>query len=115
MEKELDALSGDYTGRLTDTLKNAVYIRLKTPLGSWWADGSLGSLLHLLGREKDVDRVALLARQYAEETLRPIVADGRAKSIAVRATHPADGGLVLHIRVETAAGGFDYDHHVPLA
>lgn len=63
MDKELDPRSGDYTGNTIDTLKNAVYIRLATPLGSWWADTSVGSLLHLLQREKDLERVALLAEQ----------------------------------------------------
>ena len=44
MDKELDPRSGDYTGNTIDTLKNAVYIRLATPLGSWWADTSVGSI-----------------------------------------------------------------------
>nr|MDN1656773.1 hypothetical protein [Escherichia coli] len=33
---------------------NAVYLRLATPLGSYWADALLGSRLHELKREKDV-------------------------------------------------------------
>lgn len=40
MDKQLDTSSGDYTGRTTDNLQNAVYIRLLTPLGSWWAEDS---------------------------------------------------------------------------
>ena len=31
MDKQLDTSSGDYTGRTTDNLQNAVYIRLLTP------------------------------------------------------------------------------------
>lgn len=112
MDKELDTLTGDYTGRTINNLKNAVYIRLKTPLGSWWADKNLGSLLHLLGREKDLGRVGLLAKQYAEEALQPIVDDGRAERITVSAEQPHNGMLYLNIRVETAAGGFDYRHGV---
>lgn len=114
MDRQLDPLTGDYTGHSTDTLQNAVYIRLATPLGSWWADKTIGSLLHTLRREKDVARVPLLARQYAEEALAPIVADGRADRITVQAAQPHNGSLKLHIRVETAQGGFDYRHDVPV-
>lgn len=114
MQKELNPQTGDYTGNTINTLQNAVYIRLKTPLGTWWADPSMGSLLHLLQREKDLPRVALLAKQYAQEALQPIVADGRAQRIDVDVMQEHDGILLLHIRVETAQGGFDYQHRVPI-
>ncbi|STZ76344.1 phage GP46 family protein [Bergeriella denitrificans] len=114
MDKELDPLSGDYTGDTIDNLKNAVYIRLQTPLGSWWADPAIGSLLHTLQREKDLAHVAQLAQQYAEEALQPIIDDGRAEQISVRAVQPANGRLYLLIRVDTAKGGFDYRHKVPV-
>ncbi|GAB7214758.1 hypothetical protein OS42_13690 [Dickeya oryzae] len=52
MDNLLNPTTGDYTGTATDTLANAVYIRLMTPLGSYWAVPSLGSKLHLLTREK---------------------------------------------------------------
>jgi len=114
MDKELNPLTGDYTGRAVKNLQNAVYIRLRTPLGTWWADKSIGSLLHLLQREKDVARVSLLAEQYAKEALQPILDDGRADKISVAATQPHNGYLILRIRVETAQGGFDYNHRVPI-
>ncbi|HEZ5770154.1 TPA: phage GP46 family protein [Neisseria meningitidis] len=114
MDKELNPGTGDYTGRTVDTLQNAVYIRLMTPLGSWWADKTLSSLLHLLQREKDLQRVSLLAEQYADKALQPIVKSERADKITVRAEQPHDGRLILHIRVDTAAGGFDYRHEVPV-
>ena len=114
MDKELNPLTGDYTGRAVKNLQNAVYIRLRTPLGTWWADKSIGSLLHLLQREKDVARVGLLAEQCAMEALQPIVDDGRARQISVSATQPHNGWLLLRIRVETAQGGFDYNHRVPI-
>lgn len=85
-------------------LANAVYLRLMTPLGSYWADAELGSRLHELQREKDVGRVAVLARQYAEQALAPILQDGRATSIDVSAERPGNGRLHLLIEV-TAAGG----------
>ena len=114
MDKELDTQTGDYTGGVINNLKNAVYIRLKTPLGSWWADKTIGSQLHLLEREKDLERVGLLAKQYAEEALQPIVDDGRAESITVTAEQPHNVMLYLNISVQTATGGFDYRHGVPV-
>lgn len=83
MDRALDTSTGDYAGTRTNTLSNAVYLRLMTPLGSWWADRSLGSRLHELTREKDVSRVYVLARQYAEQALQPLLDDGRALSIQV--------------------------------
>jgi phage gp46-like protein len=85
-------------------LANACYMRLEVPLGSYWADKTLGSLLHTLRREKDVARVARLAKQYAEQALVPILSDGRATSLAVTTDQPHNGRLNLQIDV-IAAGG----------
>ncbi|MFC0146146.1 phage GP46 family protein [Pectobacterium cacticida] len=74
MDNLLNPTTGDYTGTTTTTLANAVYLRLTTPLGSWWADPLLGSRLHLLARKKRRSpRVQKLARQYAEEALQPLI------------------------------------------
>ncbi|HEM7399205.1 TPA: phage GP46 family protein [Citrobacter farmeri] len=104
MEMLIDPTTGDYAGENTDTLANAVYLRLMTPLGSWWADPSLGSLLHTLQREKDVSRVRKLVIQYSEQALQPIIDDGRAQSIEVMAERYQPGWLLLLITV-TSAGG----------
>lgn len=82
-DAELSPATGDYTGNRIRHLGNAVYVRLQTPRGSYWADPLLGSRLHELAREKDVARVRVLARQYAEEALAPLVREGRAKSVEV--------------------------------
>ncbi|HCT7632576.1 TPA: phage GP46 family protein [Citrobacter koseri] len=102
MEMLIDPTTGDYTGDSTDTLANAVYLRLMTPLGSWWAEPSLGSLLHTLRREKDKARVMTLARQYAEQALQPLIDDGRAESIVVTAERYQPGWLLLHVTVTSA-------------
>lgn len=104
MDNLLDPTTGDYTGSRTDTLANAVYLRLTIPLGSWWAKPKVGSKLYLLKREKDVSRVRLLAKQYAEEALAPLLvpSDGRAKSILVTASQGAPGWLNLLVVVESA-------------
>lgn len=85
-------------------LANACYLRLTTPLGSYWADTTLGSRLHELQREKDLTRVAKLAKQYAEQALAPILSDGRATSISVSTEQPHNGRLHLLIEVIAASG-----------
>lgn len=85
-------------------LGNAVFLRLMIPLGSYWADATVGSKLHLLQREKDLARVAILARQYAEQALAPLLADGRAQSIEVTAERPGNGRLHLLVEAVDAAG-----------
>lgn len=85
-------------------LANSCYFRLATPLGAYWADKTFGSRLHELQREKDVPRVAHLARQYAEQALAPIVVDGRATQINVSAEQPHNGRLYLLIEVLAANG-----------
>ncbi|MDL2266758.1 phage GP46 family protein [Desulfovibrio sp. OttesenSCG-928-G15] len=79
----LDPYTGDYTGQRTGDLSNAVYMRLFTPLGSYWADPSIGSRLHLLARSKDLPNVRVLAKAYADEALAPLVRDGRAEKVTV--------------------------------
>lgn len=83
---------------------NAVYLRLATPLGSYWADALLGSRLHELKREKDVSRVHRLAAQYASQALQPLLNDGRAKSITVDTKPGQRGWLLLLITVTDNAG-----------
>lgn len=120
MDTWINPLTGDYalSGGAAQRdpaggLANAVYLRLMTPLGSYWEDKTLGSRLHELQREKDVPRVALLAKQYAGQALAPILADGRASRIDISAEQPHKGRLHLLIDV-LAAGGerFTFKHPV---
>lgn len=111
MDTWINPSTGDYeisngmaVRDLASGLANAVYLRLMTPLGSYWADTTLGSRLHELQREKDVGRVAILARQYAEQALAPIKADGRATDIQVSSERPGNGRLLLLIEVTAASG-----------
>ena len=115
MDRELNPLTGDYSGATSTGLQNEVYIRLMTPLGAWWADPLLGSLLHTIEREKDVERVGMLARQYAEEALSPILKANRASDITVVETQPHNGWLYLSIQVLANTGDqFTYTHPVKL-
>lgn len=99
MERALNPSTGDYSGEVIDHLGNAVYLRLMTPLGSYWADKTLGSRLHELSREKDVERVRVLARQYSEQALQPLIDVGRADAIDVVAIRQQPGRLALGIEV----------------
>jgi len=115
MDAWINPVTGDY--RLAnggaqrdpaDGLANAVYLRLMTPLGSYWADAALGSRLHELQRVKDLPRVELLARQYAAQALQPILDDGRATAIDISTERvkaaDATGRLSLLIEVTAASG-----------
>ena len=104
IDQAIDPYTGEYLSARISHLGNAVYIRLATPLGSWWADPSIGSRLHELARSKDLPRVGVLARQYAEQALRPLIEDGRARSIVVEVEQPHDGRCLLLITVEDATG-----------
>lgn len=95
---------GEWARDPANGLLNAAYLRLMTPLGSWFADAALGSRLHELAREKDVARAARLTRQYAEQALQPLLDDGRAQSISVRTDRPGNGWLVLAIELVDARG-----------
>lgn len=99
MDAEIDPRIHDLTGRRITTLANAVYLRIVVPLGSWFGDRTLGSRLHELKREKDVARVAILAKQYTEQALRPLLDDGRAKSVDVAAERRSDGRLWLTVEL----------------
>lgn len=114
MDTLLDPLTGEYqTNETTNSLHNAVYIRLLTPYGSWWGDPSLGSRLHLLKREKNTVRVRRLAVQYAEQALQPLIDDNRAKKIEVTelAENKQRGWLFLHIIVHDAGNDKIYFKH----
>lgn len=113
MDREISPLTGGYTSEQISTLQNAVYIRLTTPLGAWWANGRVGSLLHTLQREKDISRISMLAQQYAEEALQPLLDDGRAREISIDVERPQNGSLILHISVTDNRGqSFAFKHPV---
>ncbi len=112
----IDTQYADYTGERVTSLATAVYLRLMTPLGSWWADASLGSRLHELLREKDVARVRILAAQYAEQALAPLVTDGRALAVSVTASQPYSGRCDLDVSITDATGQQQlYSHSVRVA
>ena len=104
MDHEIDTQTGDLTGRRITGLHNAAYLRLKVPLGTWFGDTQLGSQLYRLKREKDTPRTRKLAIQYAEAALNPLLDDGRARSVSVKAELASPGTIPLHIEIIDAGG-----------
>lgn len=111
MNTYLNPLTADYVlqgGRLAPDpaggLANAIYLRLTTPLGSWWADKTLGSRLHEIERQKDLSRVGIQAKQFVEMALQPLLTDGRAQSIRTELNQPHNGRALLSVEVIAATG-----------
>lgn len=111
MDALLDPQTRDYTGTRATSLQNAVYIRLETPLGFYWAAPDVGSRLYTLAREKDTPRVRTLAAQYAQQALDPLVTSGRARSVSVSAMSGQTGWLLLPIDVVDAGGNPQHFQH----
>jgi len=61
---------------------------------------SIGSKLWLLKREKQLPKVLVLAKQYAEESLQWLIRDSFAKSIHVEAINPHTDILQLKVHIE---------------
>ena len=102
----MDALLNPQTGgyvvnQSAQSIENELYIRLVT---SYWADRTLGSRLHELRRQKHLKRIEVLAKQYAEQALQPVLQSKRAQSIQVTTSTPQRGWLKLHIEAVDAAG-----------
>jgi phage gp46-like protein len=98
----------------TDTLLNNIFLSLNMPRGSWWFNQQFGSRLHELNREKDVARVEMLARKYAEEALQWLLESGRAAAVEA-ATVRVSGGLLLTVTVTPAAGeSVNFEKFVPV-
>lgn len=85
----------------------------------WWADATLpatlaggkdkiGSRLWLIKREKQLPSVLARIKEYAEEALEWLVADGHAKAISVTATAPARGVWLLGVRITRREGEESY-------
>lgn len=127
MDTYIDPTTGAYVSTGTDLqqdpargLANAVYLRLMTPLGSYWAAPLIGSRLHELVRSKALANREVMARQYAQTALQDLLDDGRAQAITVatnmQAMDDASKVLQLVIEVVDASGkAYTFKHHVPVA
>jgi phage gp46-like protein len=66
-------------------IMNNIYLSLMVKRGSFFADPSFGSRLHLLQRAKNTPTTMRLAIDYCKEALQWMIADGKAKSVEVYA------------------------------
>jgi len=85
MDSHINPATGDYDHIFIGDLSNAIYLRITVPLGSYWADPTLGSLLYTLAGKKYVPRNRSLAIQYATNALQPLIASKRADSMSIDA------------------------------
>lgn len=98
---------------IADGLANAVYLRLMTPVGQFWANRSLGSQLHELQREKDLSRISFLAEQYVQDALQTMLDDERLESISIDSSQLHDGALSLVVKLKPyGKDGFTFTHIV---
>ncbi|MCY1532985.1 Phage protein GP46 [compost metagenome] len=102
----LISLFSDRRARIDDTLPGAT-----TDRRGWWADAyaqipgdQIGSRLWLLGREKELAEPMRRAKEYVQEALAWLIADGIAVRVDVVPTVPRRGVLNLAITVQRADG-----------
>ena len=116
MDSHIDPLNGDYSRTSSSGLENAVYLRVSVPLGSYWADKSLGSKLHLLRRSKDLERNKVLAIQYTREALQPLIDDKRVDRIDIDAVWNHDGRLELAVEIWRAGDlAVSFKHYIKVS
>jgi len=109
MDFRIDPYQADYIlttdGQLdlTDTIDTAVFLCLVPEEGSWWADPSLGSKLHLLKRTKHLDRVLDDASDWAKKALQVLITLGMAKSVSVQSQWYSENPDWLQLTIDVYA------------
>lgn len=67
------------------TIMNNIYLSLKVQRGSFFADPTFGSRLHLLQRAKNTNSTMRLAMDYCKEALQWMIDAGKASAVEVYA------------------------------
>lgn len=115
---KIDPYTQDYEiqgGRfaLTEEIGNNIYLSLMVGKGSWPFAPSFGSRLHLLTREKALERMERIAKEYCEEALKWIIDQGRAEKIDVTTELDKDGmGMKCLIEATQQGRKVTYEHFV---
>jgi phage gp46-like protein len=76
---------GQMTFEKATTIMNNIYLSLMVKRGSFFADTSFGSRLHLLQRAKNTDTTMRLAVDYCKEALQWMIDTGKASAVNVYA------------------------------
>lgn len=79
--RDYEVVKGQF--ELIDDIRNNIYLSLAVRKGTWAFNPSFGSRLHLLLREKALDRLESVAKEYCEEALKWIIDIARAEKIEV--------------------------------
>lgn len=82
-DRSIDPATGDYVDdgvggtEWTRTAAPALFHQIRTPLGSWWADGEAGSRFFELDRSPSSLRTVPVVVDIVRELSAPLVDDGR--------------------------------------
>ncbi|PKN05562.1 MAG: hypothetical protein CVU74_01145 [Deltaproteobacteria bacterium HGW-Deltaproteobacteria-9] len=76
---------GAMTFNKVETIMNNIYLSLVVARGSFFANTSFGSRLHLLQRAKNTDTTMRLAIDYCKEALQWMIDAGKASAVNVYA------------------------------
>jgi phage gp46-like protein len=76
---------GQMTFEKATTMMNNIYLSLTVKRGSFFADTTFGSRLHLLQRAKNTPMTMRLAIDYCKESLQWMIDSGKASSVEVYA------------------------------
>ena len=86
-----------------DDVVQAVCMRLNIHRGKYWGNPNLGSRFHTFRRSKDVPRMLLLAKQYAEEALSDLI-PSKLDSFSVSVKQNAVSRIDLDIEITRLTG-----------
>lgn len=109
--QDYEMKGGQFT--LTEDIGSNIYLSLMVRKGSWPFTPSFGSRLHLLVREKALERVERVAKEYCDEALKWIIDKGRAEKIDVTTELDKDN-MRMKCLIETTQKGqkITYEHFV---
>lgn len=115
---KIDPYTQDYEMKggqfaLTEDIGNNIYLSLMVRKGTWGFAPEFGSRLHLLQREKALDRMERVAKEYCDEALKWILDKGRAETIEVT-TELDKGNMRMKCLIEAYQKGqkITYEHFV---
>jgi phage gp46-like protein len=97
-----DYVADSFDAALVAPLIDAAALRLRTRRGSWWRNPLLGSRFYLL--KKDTPQALVLAKQYAEEALKPLITSKRVTSMTITPTRVAVGSIRILVELLTPSG-----------
>jgi phage gp46-like protein len=110
-DRVLSPLTLDYVpdGRgawqTTPTIATAIHHQLRSERNGWCLDPDAGSDLHTLARLRLTEGVALRAGDTIRAALKPLVEEGRAADVAIRAERQPGGLLALEGTVRDVQHG----------